>query len=105
MDNFPNAPSDWQPSDAENTAKQQGITLNQDIWDLISALQNYFGTHDKNDHNRREITDALEEKFHTKGGIKFLYKLLPDGPITQGCQLAGIRNPAGNVDLSFGSVV
>jgi len=31
--------------------------------------------------------------------------LLPNGPVSQGCELAGIRNPAGNVDLSFGSVV
>jgi tRNA 2-thiouridine synthesizing protein E len=105
MDTFPNAPSDWEPSDAENIAKQQGITLNEDIWDLIGALHSYFGSHDKNVHNRREITDALEEKFHNKGGMKFLYKLLPKGPISQGCALAGIRNPAGNVDLSFGSVV
>ncbi|MEE9444176.1 MAG: TusE/DsrC/DsvC family sulfur relay protein [Cocleimonas sp.] len=105
MSNFPNAPSGWAPSEAESIAKQEGITLNQDTWDLVSALQAYFGSHDKNDHNRREITDALEEKFHSRGGMKFLYKLLPKGPISQGCVLAGIKNPAGNVDNSFGSVV
>ncbi len=48
---------------------------------------------------------VLEEKFHSKGGMKFLYKLLPNGPVSQGCLLAGIDIPAGNVDLSFGSVV
>ena len=105
MNSFSHAPSDWQPSDAETIANQQGITLNKDIWELISALQGYFRSHDKTAVNRREITDALEEKFHAKGGMKFLYKLLPNGPVSQGCELAGIRNPAGNVDLSFGSVV
>ncbi len=105
MTKFPNAPHNWDPSDAENIAKQEGITLNSDVWDLINALQGYFKTHDKDKRKRREITDALEEKFHSKGGMKFLYKLLPNGPVSQGCALAGIEIPAGNVDRSFGSVV
>ncbi len=105
MTQFPNAPHNWDPSDAENLAKKEGINLNSDVWDLISALQGYFKTHDKDKRKRREITDALEEKFHSKGGMKFLYKLLPNGPVSQGCALAGVEHPAGNVDLSFGSVV
>ncbi len=105
MVEFTNAPSDWDPSDAEKEAENLGIKLNSDVWELINALQGYFHKHNKGQINRREITDALEEKFHTKGGMKFLYKILPQGPISQGCALAGIRNPAGNVDLSFGSVV
>ena len=105
MTNFPNAPHNWSPSDAENSAQKLGIVLNSDVWDSINSLQSYFSTHDKNKLNRREITDALEEKFHSKGGMKFLYKLLPNGPVSQGCELAGIENPAGNTDPSFGSVV
>lgn len=105
MSEFPYAPNGWGPSDAEQVASQQNVTLNDDIWDLISALQGYFKTHDKNEINRRELTDALEEKFHSRGGMKFLYKLLPNGPVSQGCALAGIKIPAGNIDQSFGSVV
>jgi len=105
MQQFPYAPKDWQPANAEEMAKQQNLQLKSDHWDVIDALQNYFTSHDKPQHNRREITDALEEKFHMKGGLKYLYKLLPMGPVSQGCALAGIRNPAGNVDQSFGSVV
>ena len=105
MTDFPYAPNDWEPKDAEYIAEQQGLKLNQDVWDLINSLQNYFATHEKSELNRREITDALEEKFHSRGGMKFLYKLLPNGPISQGCALAGIENPAGNVDHSFGSAI
>ena len=105
MREFPNAPKNWQPSVAEQVAKQQGLALNADHWDVINALQSYFSSHDKPQRNRREITDALEEKFHFKGGMKYLYTLLPKGPISQGCLLAGIENPAGNIDPSFGSVV
>ncbi len=105
MGQFPNAPKGWKPAVAKQVAKQQHIELSDDHWDVISALQDYFSSHSKPQRNRREITDALEEKFHIKGGMKFLYKLLPKGPISQGCLLAGIENPAGNVDQSFGSVV
>jgi tRNA 2-thiouridine synthesizing protein E len=105
MSNFPNAPQGWSPSSAEKTAKHQKIALKKEHWDVVSALQSYFKTHDKTEVNRRELTDALEEKFHNKGGMKYLYRLLPQGPISQGCALAGINNPAGNVDLSFGSAV
>jgi tRNA 2-thiouridine synthesizing protein E len=105
MSNFPNAPQGWTPSAAEEIAKGEQLSLRQEHWDVVNALQGYFKTHDKTEVNRRELTDALEEKFYNKGGMKYLYKLLPKGPISQGCALAGINNPAGNVDLSFGSVV
>ena len=105
MNQFPNAPHNWDPADAEKIAKKEGITLNSDVWELVKALQGYFKTHSRDKHKRREITDALEEKFHSKGGMKFLYKLLPNGPVSQGCALAGVENPAGNIDRSFGSVV
>ena len=105
MGQFPNAPQGWKPEDAEKIAEQQGLKLSSDHWEVINALQSYFSSHDKPQRNRREVTDALEEMFHIKGGMKFLYRLLPKGPISQGCALAGIENPAGNIDRSFGSVV
>ena len=52
----------------------------------------------------RELHDALDEHFHAKGGMKFLYTVLPGGPVAQGCRLAGLTPPAGSVDPSFGSV-
>jgi tRNA 2-thiouridine synthesizing protein E len=105
MSDFPNAPQGWTPSAAEEIAKLDELVLESEHWDIVDALQGYFKTHDKNEVNRRELTDALEEKFHNRGGMRYLYTLLPKGPISQGCALAGIHNPAGNVDMSFGSVV
>lgn len=105
MSNFPNSPKGWTPSSAKEIAEAQQLTLTPDHWNIVEVLQGYFKTRDKTEINRRELTDALEEKFHSKGGMKYLYQLLPKGPISQGCALAGINNPSGNVDLSFGSVV
>lgn len=100
---FPNAPSGWSTDEADKTAEEMGIKLNDSHWQLVQALQEYFSKHEK--VNRRELTDALEEKFHSIGGLKHLYQLLPGGPISQGCEIAGIAPPAGSVDEHFGSVV
>jgi tRNA 2-thiouridine synthesizing protein E len=100
---FPNAPNDWSVDNATKKADDLGINLSDDHWHVVRALHEFF---DKNDSiNRRQLTDALNEKFHHQGGLKYLYRLLPGGPVAQGCSLAGISLPAGSIDESFGSVV
>lgn len=101
---YPYAPFDWSESDAIQMARQQGVEIDQDHLELLRALQEYFSKHDAPDVNVRELHDALDEKFHLKGGMKYLYVLFPAGPVAQGCQLAGLPVPAGAIDKSFGSV-
>jgi tRNA 2-thiouridine synthesizing protein E len=99
---FPNAPEGWTRSIAEDRAGQEGLELGEDHWQAIRAVQEYFA---KNEVQRvRELHDALDEKFHSQGGIKYLYLLFPAGPVAQGCRLAGLQAPAGTIDKSFGSV-
>lgn len=97
---FPDAPLAW--SKAEAQAQTGDIELTKDHWDVVRSLQAYFAKHAT--INARELHDALDEKFHSKGGIKYLYVLFPGGPIAQGCSIAGLELPAGSKDLSFGSV-
>jgi TusE/DsrC/DsvC family sulfur relay protein len=99
---FPNAPEDWTREQALSAAHADGVTLTQDHWDVIKALQDYFGRHEK--PNVRALHDALEEAFHSRGGLKQLYVLFPGGPVAQGCRFAGLQAPSGAVDKSFGSV-
>jgi tRNA 2-thiouridine synthesizing protein E len=99
---FPNAPDDWSPASAEAVAAADGIALNEDHWEAIRALQGYFA-HNEN-RNVRALHDALDERFHARGGIRYLYEILPGGPVAQGCRLAGLEAPAGASDTSFGSV-
>ena len=101
-DTFPNAPADWDPEVAEATAAEHGLTLTDDHWDLVRALQEYYSKAER--ANLRQIKDALDEKFHSQGGMKYLYEILPGGPVALGCKLAGLDVPAGSVDPSFGSV-
>lgn len=101
---FPFAPGGWQQSDAERLARSNGIELGPDHLETLRALQEYFARHDSPDLNMRELHDALDERFHSRGGIRYLYKLFPGGPVAQGCELAGLDVPAGAADKSFGSV-
>ncbi len=100
-DLFPHAPSDWDVSVAESIASEEGIELSDDHWQLVRALQEYYSKSER--PHLRQITDALEESFHSKGGMKYLHQIIPDGPVSKGCRLAGLEVPAGSVDPSFGS--
>lgn len=101
---YPFAPLDWSEDDAARLANVEGLELNPDHFEVLKSLQEYFSKHDKPDVNVRELHDALDERFHSRGGMKYLYKLFPGGPVAQGCVLAGLPVPPGAVDLSFGSV-
>ena len=103
-EHFPYAPVDWPPEMALGKAREEDIELEEDHWAVILALQEYFTHHDDSKQvNRRLLHDALNEKFHHKGGLAYLYRLLPGGPIAQGCRLAGLEAPADSVDRSYGS--
>jgi TusE/DsrC/DsvC family sulfur relay protein len=102
---FPNAPEGWTPEAAIKTAHDEGLELTDEHWEVTRALQAYFAKHTNGSLNLRDLHDALEEAFHSQGGVKHLYQLLPGGPVAQGCRIAGLKVPAGVIDKSFGSVV
>jgi len=104
-EHFPYAPADWTPGDALRVATEENLELREDHWEMVRALQEFFARHtDASAINKRELHDALGEKFHIKGGLRYLYEIFPRGPIAQGCRLAGLKAPEGVIDKAFGSV-
>jgi len=101
---FPHAPAQWSPEGAVRTARDEGLEVGEDHLEALRALQEYFARRPGHAVNLRELHDALDEKFHHKGGMKYLYMLFPGGPVAQGCRLAGLEVPAGAIDRGFGSV-
>jgi len=101
---FRHAPEGWTPAAAAETARHEGLEIGDDHWETVRALQEYYARHAETTVNLRELRDALDEKFHHKGGMKYLYALFPGGPVAQGCRVAGLKAPAGAVDKGFGSV-
>jgi len=102
IDSFPNAPHGWEPENALTTANDEGINMGDDHWEIIRALHEYYNKVEF--AKLRQVKDALDERFHSRGGMKYLYEILPGGPVSQGCRLAGLHVPSGAVDKSFGSV-
>lgn len=102
---FPYAPLDWSKGEAMKITHEEGLELTEAHWEAVRALQNYYAHHeDETVINLRELHDALDECFHQKGGLKYLYTLFPGGPIAQSCRLAGLKAPFIATDRSFGSV-
>lgn len=102
---FPDAPRGWTRAIGEESAREDKLKLTDEHWDVVRALQAYYGQRRDTSHiNIRDLSDALDEKFHKHGGSKYLFRLFPGGPIAQGCRLAGLDAPAGSVDKGFGSV-
>lgn len=102
---FPHAPVEWTPADALRTASNEALELTDDHWETVRALQEYYARHGETPVlNKRDLHDALNEKFHAKGGLRHLYEIFPGGPVAQGCRLAGLKPPEGAIDKAFGSV-
>jgi tRNA 2-thiouridine synthesizing protein E len=89
--NFPHAPEFWTQEGAREQASASGIELGEEHLEVLRALQYFFAKH--RNIGLRELHDALEERFHAKGGLKYLYTLFPTGPVAQGCKLAGLELP------------
>jgi tRNA 2-thiouridine synthesizing protein E len=101
---FRHAPLEWTPESARTAAQNEKLVLGDDHWELVRALQEFYARHHAVAINLLELQDALQEKFHHKGGMKYLYSLCPGGPVAQGCRLAGLKAPGGATDRGFGSV-
>lgn len=102
---FPHAPFDWSRDHAKAVAQAEGLTLTQEHWQVIRALQEICARDEDPALNARGLHDALDEHFHAAGGIKHLYALFPKGPLAQGCLLAGLQPPAGTQEKGMGSAV
>lgn len=98
---FPHAPEEWTAEDAKKSAEELGISLTEEHWETVRAMQEYFSR--AQTPHIREIHDALDERFHSQGGLKYVYELFPGGPVVQGCLLAGIEAPSGLLDSSHGT--
>jgi tRNA 2-thiouridine synthesizing protein E len=100
--NFRDAPDGWTEAQAEAAAAQSNLKLTEDHWEVVRVLQGCY--RDEVSPRLRLLHDALQARFAAKGGMKYLFTILPGGPIAQGCALAGLKPPAGARDISFGSV-
>jgi tRNA 2-thiouridine synthesizing protein E len=99
---FRDAPDNWTTAHARALAAEADLELTEDHWEVIRVLQGCYK--DEVAPRIRLLRDALDARFANRGGMKYLFSILPGGPIAQGCALAGVKPPHSARDLSFGSV-
>lgn len=93
----------WSPRIAHRLAESEGLTLSEDHWQVIYCLRERFWETGP-DWTARRVTREMARDFAPFGGLRYLYALFPQGPLAQGCRLAGLPLPHGTVNRSFGSV-
>ena len=93
----------WDRDVAATLAQELGVALNDDHWEVVSFLRKHYEATCQLD-TARDLSVVLNQRFKDRGGLKYLYTLFPNGPVTQGCRIAGIPVPKDSTDPSFGTV-
>jgi len=85
--------NEWEPAVAEVMAKDEGLELSDDHWEIINFLREYYEEY-QIAPAVRVLTKAVGKKLgKEKGNSKYLYELFPYGPGKQACKLAGLPKP------------
>lgn len=92
----------WSEEQAQRAAQAEHMELGEAHMDVLCWLRDYYADCGPAT-NARALLSAMEEAFAQNGGKRYLFKLFPGGPVTQGSRLAGLPIPPGSVDPSFGS--
>lgn len=92
----------WDETQAQQLASEQGIELNGDHFRVIHLLRNYYLENGLAETGR-ELEDMLDNEFSSQGGRKYLHQLFPGGPVTQGMHFADLPLPAYTEDEGFGT--
>lgn len=93
---------EWSEAKAKQRASEEGIALSDAHWQVIEFVREHYREHGEVPSARR-LLEALEARFESEGGKKFLYQLFPNGPVRQSTRIAGVPVPEHSSDPSFGT--
>lgn len=93
----------WSEDIAREISAKEGITLTPEHWEVVCFMRDHYEECGLASSGRT-LLHCLEEEFAEQGGRKYLYRLFPGGPVSQGSRIAGLPLPAYSSDKSFGTV-
>lgn len=94
----------WSRDEGEKTARVEGVTMTDEHWQVVDFLRDYYLQHGRVSSGR-EMAEALEKAFESRGGGRYLHSLYPKGPVAQGCRIGGVPVPPYTESDSFGSAM
>jgi len=85
---------DWNEDVANCIAEHEGIVLTDAHWQIIRCLRKFYVDFASLPTMRALANFVREEIGETQGKSTYLFSLFPDGPVKQGCKIAGLPKPA-----------
>ena len=87
---------DWSEEFARALAKEEGLVLTGEHWQVIDFIRDYYHEHRVQPQVRVMITHFTAKWGREKGSNHYLHEIFPKGgPQKQGNRLAGIRRTKG----------
>ncbi|MBI5675540.1 MAG: TusE/DsrC/DsvC family sulfur relay protein [Nitrospirae bacterium] len=87
----------WNENIATHMAKEEGIDLTEEHWEIIRFLRDYFQKYQIAPMIKILTKEIGKTMGKEKGNTKYLYQLYPAGPAKQACKYAGLPKPTGCV--------
>ncbi len=86
-------PADWTRQWAAQTARREGLELNDSHWWLIEFVRQHYLAYGMPPLMRVAIRAMREAGTVETASSRTLYQLFPDAPIRQACRYAGVPAP------------
>ncbi len=86
--------SDWNLEIAKMLAEREGLVLTEQHLEILRVLRGFYQKYQRTPTMRalsKEISLVLNAE---KSSSLYLFELFPNGPIQQGCKIAGLPRPA-----------
>lgn len=84
-------PGDWNEDVAKALAQEENITLNDDHWDAVRFMREFY-EENQVAADARFVIKHLAQRMG-KDAHKKLFELFPYGYVKQACKIAGMRRP------------
>ena len=83
----------WSDDIAQAFAAQEGISLTNAHWEVLSLLRDYFAAFGDSPANRALVNFTKQQLGPEKGNSLYLMGLFPGSPARVGSRIAGLPKP------------
>ena len=83
----------WSPQIAEEIALRESITMNEEHWEIIHLLRDYYQQYEASPAMRALVKFVKLKLGPDKGRSLYLLQLFPGSPAKLGSKIAGLPKP------------
>ncbi len=84
----------WSPDIAVALAAEDGVELEENHWEIINFLRDFYKEHEISPPSNRLFVKAVKEAMgEEKGNSIYLMQLFPGTPAKTACRIAGLPRP------------